>query len=198
MDKNKVFGGNIAIKVDVGNAFDTLNWGLILKVLSIFYFNKRLCCWVSFIISSAHMFVEIKGSLQGYFKCAREVRQGDHISLFLSHLNEVVLERSISILVSEKNLDMKVTWAIHVPSHTLYADAIFIFYKGIKFLVRSSTIRYQPFFQVLYTNIDWIISFSWLDLQKDIFLLITEGSQFSKVRLKIGICNTLLIKWLQK
>lgn len=72
--------------------------------------------------------------------------------------------------MSEKNLvHMKVTWAIHVPSHTLYADAIFIFCKGssanvrscsdifsimLKFLVRSSTIRYQPFFQVLYTNID--------------------------------------------
>jgi len=39
----KTFGGNLAMKVDIAKAFDTLDWNFLLKVLKRFGFNETFC-----------------------------------------------------------------------------------------------------------------------------------------------------------
>jgi hypothetical protein len=43
---NKAHGGNVALKIDITKAFDTLDWSFLLKVLKTFGFNDTFCNWI--------------------------------------------------------------------------------------------------------------------------------------------------------
>jgi hypothetical protein len=119
---NKSFGGNVALKIDITKAFDTLDWNFILKVLKTFGFHDTFCNWIKVILQSAHLSISINGKSHGFFTCSRGVRQGDPLSPLLFCLAEDVLSRSISKLVSQGNLNqIKGTKNFMVPSHSLYA-----------------------------------------------------------------------------
>jgi hypothetical protein len=128
---NKSFGGNLALKIDISKAFDTLEWPFLLNVLSKFGFNSIFCNWIQVILQSAFLSVSINGKAHGYFNCTRGVRQGDPLSPLLFCLAEDVLSRSISKLVTGGKLDLiSGTRNFKVPSHTFYADDLLIFCKG--------------------------------------------------------------------
>jgi hypothetical protein len=117
---NKSFGGNLAMKIDISKAFDTLDWSFILKVLKQFGFSNKLCSWIEVILNSANISISINGAQHGYFKCQRGVRQGDPLSLLLFCLAEEVLSRGISKLVSDGKLDLiKGSRSTFIPSHCL-------------------------------------------------------------------------------
>jgi hypothetical protein len=128
---NKSFGGNLALKIDITKAFDTLDWNFLLKVLKTFGFNEKFCQWIHVILQSAFLSVSINGKSYGYFNCNRGVRQGDPLSPLLFCLAEEVLSRSIANLVSQGSLNLiKGTRNVSVPSHSFYADDLMIFCKG--------------------------------------------------------------------
>ena len=128
---NKAFAGNLAFKVDMAKAFDTLEWKFLLKVLNKFGFNDKFCSWISTILHSAILSISVNGKLNGYFNCKRGVRQGGPLSPLLFCIAEDVLSRNISRLVEQGRLDLiKGTRIVQVPSHSLYADDIMIFCKG--------------------------------------------------------------------
>ncbi|GAU45776.1 hypothetical protein TSUD_24400 [Trifolium subterraneum] len=128
---NKSYGGNLALKIDISKAFDTLDWNFLLKILKNFGFNEVFCNWILVILQSAYLSVSINGKSHGYFKCSRGVRQGDPLSPLLFCLAEDVLSRSISELVSQGSLNLiKGTRNFMVPSHSFYADDLLIFCKG--------------------------------------------------------------------
>jgi hypothetical protein len=128
---NKSFGGNLALKIDITKAFDTLNWSFLLKVLKTFGFNDTFINWIHVILQSAFLSVSINGKSHGYFNCSRGVRQGDPLSPLLFCLAEDVLSRSISKLVSDGKLYLiKGTRNFMVPSHSFYANDLMIFCKG--------------------------------------------------------------------
>lgn len=79
MDKRS-YGGNLAIKIDIRNAFDTLDWSFLLKMLKTFGFDQRFCNWIEAILASAKLSIYINGRPSGYFSCKRGVRQGDPLS----------------------------------------------------------------------------------------------------------------------
>jgi hypothetical protein len=128
---NKTFGGNLAMKIDITKAFDTLDWSFLIKVLLQFGFNTTFCNWIKAILSSATMSVSLNGAQKGFFKCLRGVRQGDPLSPLLFCLAEEVLSRGISLLVDEGKIELiKGSRNTRVPSHCLYADDIMVFCKG--------------------------------------------------------------------
>ncbi|KAK2388551.1 hypothetical protein QL285_062226 [Trifolium repens] len=128
---NKSFGGNLALKIDINKAFDTLDWQFLLKVLTAFGFNDTFCTWIKVILHSAFLSISINGKSQGYFTCSRGVRQGDPLSPLLFCLAEDVLSRAITRLVAQGTLhQIKGAGNCLVPSHSLYADDILIFCNG--------------------------------------------------------------------
>ncbi|WJX14219.1 hypothetical protein P8452_04514 [Trifolium repens] len=128
---NKARGGNIALKIDITKAFDTLDWSFLITVLKQFGFNDTFCNWIQVILHSAFLSVSINGKSHGYFNCSRGVRQGDPLSPLLFCLAEDVLSRSITKLVSEGKLNLiKGTRNFNVPSHCFYADDLMIYCKG--------------------------------------------------------------------
>jgi hypothetical protein len=75
--------------------------------------------------------VIVNGKSYGYFNCSRGVRQGDPLSPLLFCLAEDVLSRAITFLVNQEHLmQIKGTRNVIVPSHSFYADDLFIFCKG--------------------------------------------------------------------
>lgn len=145
----KSFGGNLALKVDIAKAFDTLDWSFLILVLEAFGFNRIFCNWIKAILSSAKMSIAINGKLHGFFSCSRGVRQGDPLSPLLFCLAEEVMSRSITKLVREGKLKPILGSRDNtVPSHILYADDIMIFCKGTSSNIQNLTNLFVKYAQV--------------------------------------------------
>ena len=109
------------------------------------------------ILTSTSLSISINGAQHGYFHCARGVRQGDALSPLLFCLAEDVLSTSITRLVKEGKLELiKGTRHVNIPSHTLYADDIMIFYKWkftcINALINTFTIFLHALGHIISTN----------------------------------------------
>ncbi|MCI11700.1 RNA-directed DNA polymerase (Reverse transcriptase), partial [Trifolium medium] len=143
----KSFGGNLTVKIDIAKAFDTIDWQLLLKVLKAFGFSPVFCSWIHTILNSAKLSISINGKQEGYFDCARGVRQGDPLSPLFC-LAEEVLSRGLLKLVEDGQLKLiNGTRTSHIPSHILYADDIMLFCKGT-----SSNIQILSDFFVRYAQ----------------------------------------------
>ncbi|KAL0293833.1 UNVERIFIED_CONTAM: Retrovirus-related Pol polyprotein from type-2 retrotransposable element R2DM [Sesamum radiatum] len=71
------------IKVDIQKAYDSVNWELILESLRIFKFPPRFISWIEQCITSPMFSILLNGSMHGFFKGARGIRQGDPMSPYL-------------------------------------------------------------------------------------------------------------------
>ena len=127
----KAYGGNLAMKIDVRKAFDTVNWQFLIHVLRRFGFTDLFCNWILSILHSAKLSVSVNGKSVGFFSCTRGVRQGNPLSPLLFCIAEEVISRGIEALVLEgKVSQIRASRNLYVPSHCLYADDILIFCKG--------------------------------------------------------------------
>ena len=87
--------GNMALKIDIKKAFDSMEWDFILEVLSCFGFSSLFYKWIHAIIISTKLSIIINGSPRGYFSCSRGLRQEDPLSPLLFCLAEEFLNRSL-------------------------------------------------------------------------------------------------------
>ena len=91
--------GNLAMKIDICKAFDTLDWSFLHRVLQAFGFSPIFMDWIDNILRSSRLSVMINGSPKGYFHCSRGVRQGDPLSRLLFGIAEDFLSRLLSRMV---------------------------------------------------------------------------------------------------
>jgi len=63
MLSKKVKGGNVAYKVDIHKAFNTLSWKFLLLVLTHFGFHLLFVGWISTILRPTMLSIRINGSL---------------------------------------------------------------------------------------------------------------------------------------
>lgn len=142
--------GNLAIKVDISKAFDTLNWEFLIKFLNAFGFDGKFCTWKNEILRFAIMSVSINGRKVGVFTCKSGVRQGDPLSPLLFCLAEDVLSRGLTKLVENNSVKfIKVARNFYVPSHVVYANDILVFYKGDKGSIEALTTLFRRYAGVL-------------------------------------------------
>jgi hypothetical protein len=131
------FGGNIALKIDIRKALDTLEWDFLLVVLRQFGFNDVFCDWIIEILRLAKLSILVNGKTVGFFACVRGVRQGDPLSPLLFCLAEEVLSRALLKASDHGNIrSMSYCRGVNVPTHVLYADDIMLFCKGTKANIR--------------------------------------------------------------
>ena len=137
LDRNQ-FGGNIALKVDISKAFDTLDWNFLVLVLSNFGFETTFIDWILAILKFARLSILVNGRAVGFFACSRGVRQGDPLSPMLFCLAEEVLSRALSGSVVRGRLTpMSYCRGTTFPTHVLHADDIMIFCTGLKRNIRE-------------------------------------------------------------
>ncbi|XP_057775038.1 uncharacterized protein LOC130994018 [Salvia miltiorrhiza] len=124
-------GINMACKIDIRNAFDTLRWGFIFQVLRANGYHENFIHWISIIFSSARLSILYNGRLTGYFACSRGVRQGDPLSPILFGIAEDVLSSLISSCVDSRHLTpMSFSRFSNFPTHLLYADDVILFCRA--------------------------------------------------------------------
>jgi hypothetical protein len=134
----KQYGGNIALKVDISKAFDTLDWNFLVMVLNNFGFSPLFVNWILEILQSARLSILINGKAVGFFSCSRGVRQGDPLSPLLFCLAEEVLSKALSVSLARGRLiPMSYCCGTNLPTHVLYADDIMIFCTGLKSNIRE-------------------------------------------------------------
>ncbi|XP_057790774.1 uncharacterized protein LOC131007877 [Salvia miltiorrhiza] len=121
-------GSNMACKIDIRKAFDTIRWEFIMQVLRANGYHEKFVNWIWIIFSSARLSILYNGQLSGYFSCSRGVRQGDPLSPILFGIAEDVLSHLISSCVESRHLSpMGFSRATNFPTHLFYADDIILF-----------------------------------------------------------------------
>ncbi|XP_026436151.1 uncharacterized protein LOC113334014 [Papaver somniferum] len=102
--KKKRRGGNVGLKLDISQAYDS-NWEFLLKVLSKYGFSNSWCEWLHTIFKSAKISVMINGGTQGFFCTERGLRQGDPLSPILFVLMEDVVSRNLTQMVQNGDIE---------------------------------------------------------------------------------------------
>ncbi|KAL0308093.1 UNVERIFIED_CONTAM: putative mitochondrial protein [Sesamum calycinum] len=71
------------LKIDIQKAYDSVEWDFLLEVLRLFNFPQQFIMLIEQCISTASFSVSLNGSIYGFFKGGRGLRQGDPISPYL-------------------------------------------------------------------------------------------------------------------
>ncbi|KAL0292691.1 UNVERIFIED_CONTAM: Retrovirus-related Pol polyprotein from type-2 retrotransposable element R2DM [Sesamum radiatum] len=71
------------IKVDIQKAYDSVHWDFVLESLRIFNFPSRFISWIEQCLTTPTLSISLNGSVHGFFKGARGLRQGDPMSPYL-------------------------------------------------------------------------------------------------------------------
>ncbi|KAM0002505.1 putative RNA-directed DNA polymerase [Helianthus debilis subsp. tardiflorus] len=111
------------LKIDFEKAYDNVNWGFLLSILSQMGFPNRWCLWIQGILNSSRSAVLVNGSPTFEFQCQKGVRQGDPLSPFLF----LIIMEAFSCLVRKacelgELKDLRFLSGNLPISHLLYAD----------------------------------------------------------------------------
>lgn len=129
----KCYGHNVIIKLDMGKAYDRLEWDFLFQVLLRFGFHPGWVNYIRAMFTNCWFSVLYNGGVHGFFKSTRGLRQGDPLASSLFILAQEVLSRGLTTL-----LDHGLVKAYHGPrgcpaiSHLLFADDTIIFTNGSK------------------------------------------------------------------
>eukprot|EP00268_Persea_americana_P051141 TRINITY_DN5624_c1_g2_i1.p1 TRINITY_DN5624_c1_g2~~TRINITY_DN5624_c1_g2_i1.p1 ORF type:complete len:113 (-),score=16.39 TRINITY_DN5624_c1_g2_i1:530-868(-) len=97
-------------------------------MMSRMWFGKKWQAWIKSFVSFAHFSILINGSLKGYFKSSRGLRQGYPLSplLFVTvveALNALLKRANLSKMISGFSIDK----AAYEVTHLQFADDTIIF-----------------------------------------------------------------------
>lgn len=128
--------GNLAMKVDISKAFDTLNYNFLLNVLKKFGFSNTFCPLLFFLLFLM-MFLMVFLIVLG------ELDKETHCPQFFFYLAEEVLSRGISKLAYDGKLDlMKTSKNIYFSSHVFNLTKL-LFYVQESLLTCKSLPSYS-------------------------------------------------------
>ncbi|KAL0289012.1 UNVERIFIED_CONTAM: hypothetical protein Sangu_2632000, partial [Sesamum angustifolium] len=77
------------LKVDIQKAYDSVEWDFLLEVLKILNFPSRFIIWIEQCISTATFSISLNGSIHGFFKGGRGLRQDDVLLFCKAHLPSI-------------------------------------------------------------------------------------------------------------
>ncbi|GJV05010.1 hypothetical protein Tco_1338579 [Tanacetum coccineum] len=120
-----------AFKVDIQKAYDTVDWGFLKNILAGFGFHTRMIGWIMECVTTTSFSVCINGSLHGFFKGKRGLRQGDPLSPYLFTLVMEILTLMLQRGVRNANSFTYHRYCSRMELINLcFADDLFLFAHG--------------------------------------------------------------------
>ncbi|GJV83921.1 putative RNA-directed DNA polymerase, eukaryota, reverse transcriptase zinc-binding domain protein [Tanacetum coccineum] len=120
-----------AFKVDIQKAYDTVDWCFLRKILMGFGFHDRMVGWIMECVTTTSFSICVNGSLHGYFKGKRGLRQGDPLSPYLFTLVMEILTLIIKRRVRESDVFAYHRYCSKLDLVNLcFADDLFLFAHG--------------------------------------------------------------------
>nr|GEV26443.1 hypothetical protein [Tanacetum cinerariifolium] len=120
-----------AFKVDIQKAYDTVDWDFLRGVLTGFRFHTRMIGWIMECVTSTSFSISINGSLYGYSKGKKGLRQGYPMSPYLFTLVMKILTLMLHRKVHESDV---FTYHRHCSKLNIinlcFADDLFLFAHG--------------------------------------------------------------------
>ncbi|XP_022014977.1 uncharacterized protein LOC110914496 [Helianthus annuus] len=120
-----------AFKVDIQKAYDTVDWGFLKNALLGFGFHRKMVDWIMVCVSTVSFSICVNGTVHGFFKGKRGLRQGDPISPYLFTL---VMEVLTSILHHAVRIDSSFRFHNKCEKQQIinlcFADDLFLFARG--------------------------------------------------------------------
>ncbi|CAH9076372.1 unnamed protein product [Cuscuta epithymum] len=123
------------IMVDLRKAYDTISWDFLEKVLGGLGFPPRFVAWIMECVSTASFSVSLNGSLYGFFKGKRGIRQGDPMSPLLFVLCLEYFSRLLTLRAKGNNFNFHPQCSSLGITHLAYADDLMLFSRGDKYSI---------------------------------------------------------------
>ncbi|XP_039067051.1 uncharacterized protein LOC120212942 [Hibiscus syriacus] len=115
------------LKIDLRKEFDSVSWDFLMNVLASLGLPGRFRDWITACVTGARYSVAFNGSLVGFFKGKRGIRQGDPLSPYLFVLIMNVLSHLLNVAAKE-GLTRFHPKCKRVPlTHLSFADDLLIF-----------------------------------------------------------------------
>jgi hypothetical protein len=138
------------MKIDLMKAYDSVNWDFIIHCLSCFGFPLRFINWVKECITSPRFSISINGTLVGYFKGAKGLRQGDPLSPYLFVIAIEVFSRIMGELTgSDPGFKFHPRCSKLQLTHLCFADDMLVFSEAnsssIK-VVKAALLEFEKLF----------------------------------------------------
>nr|GFA81220.1 hypothetical protein [Tanacetum cinerariifolium] len=118
----------VAFKIDLQEAYDTINWDFLRVVLEKFGFPKKMVKWIMVCVSTTKFSINMNGEREGYFSGGRGLRKGDPMPPYLFTL---VMEAFN--LIMRRNINNNKEFKYHQGSqklgitHLCFADDLLVF-----------------------------------------------------------------------
>ncbi|GKC12144.1 polypyrimidine tract-binding protein homolog 2 isoform X1 [Tanacetum coccineum] len=120
-----------SFKVDIQKAYDTVDWEFLRRILHGFGFPARMIAWIMECVTTTSYSICVNGSLHGYFRGKRGLRQGDPLSPYLFTLVMEVLTLMLQRRVHESQLFTYHMYCFKLELINLcFADDLFLFAYG--------------------------------------------------------------------
>lgn len=134
----------IILKLDFEKAYDSVNWGFLVSMLSNFGFGAKWVSWIKECVTSANISIFVNSSPTSEFRPQRGLRQGDPLSPFLFN----IVAEGLNILLSRaKQLglikgalvdsDLRITHLQFADDTILFCEAEWEKVLNIKRILRS-------------------------------------------------------------
>nr|GEX66682.1 hypothetical protein [Tanacetum cinerariifolium] len=120
-----------AFKVDIQNAYNTVDWDFLRVILIGFGFHERMIAWIMECVTTTSFSISVNGLLHGYFEGKRGLRQGDPLSPYLFTLIMEVFTLMLKRRVSETSTFTYHRFCSELDLINLcFADDLFLFIHG--------------------------------------------------------------------
>ncbi|KAG7548232.1 Reverse transcriptase domain [Arabidopsis suecica] len=118
------------LKVDLRKAFDSISWDFIISALRALSVPEKFINWIHQCISTPTFSVSVNGSLGGFFKSSKGLRQGDPLSPYLFVLAMEVFSSLLKSRFDAGYIHYHPKTADLSISHLMFADDVMVFFDG--------------------------------------------------------------------